>query len=193
MLSVFRQALFVFVALTVVTGVAYPIVMTVIAQVIFPHQANGSLLERDGKVVGSELIGQQFDDPRYFWSRPSATAPAYNGAASTGSNYGPTNPAQLDAVKARAENIRKAHPNQSGPIPVDLVTASGSGLDPHISPAAAEYQVIRVAQARGLELQKVRELVSQQTEGRQLGVLGELRINVLSLNLALDEQIFNAE
>jgi K+-transporting ATPase ATPase C chain len=193
MLSVFRQALLVFVALTVVTGVAYPVVMTVIAQVIFPHQANGSLIERDGKVVGSELIGQQFDDPKYFWSRPSATAPAYNGAASTGSNYGPTNPAQLDAVKARAENIRKAHPKQTGPFPVDLVMASGSGLDPHVSPAAAEYQVIRVAQARGLELQKVRELVSQQTEGRQLGVLGEPRINVLSLNLALDEQISNVE
>jgi potassium-transporting ATPase KdpC subunit len=186
MLSVFRQALLVFVALTVVTGVAYPIVMTVVAQVVFPHQANGSLIERDGKVVGSELIGQQFDDPKYFWSRPSATAPAYNGGASTGSNYGPTNPAQLDAVKARAENIRNAHPDQTGPIPVDLVTASGSGLDPHISPAAAEYQGARVSQARSIDPQRVRELVARHTEGRTLGILGEPRVNVLELNLALD-------
>jgi potassium-transporting ATPase KdpC subunit len=186
MWSVFRQALLVFVALTVVTGVAYPIVMTVIAQVVFPHQANGSLIERDGKVVGSELIGQQFDDPKYFWSRPSATAPAYNGAASTGSNYGPTNPAQLDAVKARVENIRNAHPDQSGPIPVDLVTASGSGLDPHISPAAAEFQVGRVAKARNLDVEVVRDFVAQHTASRQLGLLGEPRVNVLELNLSLD-------
>ena len=149
MFTLLRQAVLVFVALTLVTGVAYPLVMTVVAQVVFPHQANGSLIERDGKVVGSELIGQQFDDPRYFWSRPSATAPAYNGGASTGSNFGPTNPAQLDAVDGRVEAMRKAHPDQTGPVPVDLVTASGSGLDPHISPAAAEYQVGRVAKARG--------------------------------------------
>jgi K+-transporting ATPase ATPase C chain len=186
MWTVVRQALLVFVALTVITGVVYPVVMTVIAQVVFPHQANGSLIERDGKVVGSELIGQQFDDPKYFWSRPSATAPAYNGAASTGSNYGPTNPAQLDAVKSRVENIRKAHPEQTGPIPVDLVTASGSGLDPHISPAAAEFQVVRVAKARNLDVEVVRDLVKKHTAGRQLGVLGEPRLNVLELNLELN-------
>jgi K+-transporting ATPase ATPase C chain len=154
---------------------------------VFPHQANGSLIERNGKIVGSKLIGQAFDDPRYFWGRPSATAPAYNGAASTGSNFGPTNPAQLDAVRGRAENIRQAHPDQSGPIPVDLVTASGSGLDPHISPAAAEFQVARVAKARGLDAQAVRDLVSDHTAGRSLGVLGEPRVNVLMLNLALDD------
>jgi K+-transporting ATPase ATPase C chain len=186
MWTVFRQALLVFVALTVITGMAYPVVMTVIAQVVFPHQANGSLIEREGKVVGSELIGQQFDDPKYFWSRPSATAPAYNGAASTGSNYGPTNPAQLDAVKSRVENIRKAHPDQTGAIPVDLVTASGSGLDPHISPAAAEFQVGRIAKARNLDVEAVRDLVKKHTAGRQLGVMGEPRVNVLELNLALD-------
>jgi K+-transporting ATPase ATPase C chain len=186
MVSVLRQAVLVFAALTVVTGVAYPIVITVVSQVVFPHQANGSLIERDGKVVGSELIGQQFDDPKYFWSRPSATSPAYNGAASTGSNYGPTNPTQLDAVKARVENLRKVHPDQTGSIPVDLVTASGSGLDPHISPAAAEYQVERVAKARNLDVEEVRKLVAQHMAGRQLGVLGEPRVNVLELNLALD-------
>jgi len=186
MFSVVRQALLIFLALTVVTGVAYPLLMTGVAQVVFPHQANGSLIERDGNVVGSELIGQQFDDPRYFWSRPSATSPAYNAAASTGSNYGPTNPAQLDAVKARVVNLRNAHPEQ-GPIPVDLVTASGSGLDPHISPAAADYQVARVAKARNLDAQAVRKLVVDHTAGRSLGVLGEPRVNVLELNLALDE------
>jgi K+-transporting ATPase ATPase C chain len=186
MFALIRQAVLVFVALTVVTGVAYPVVMTVIAQVVFPHQANGSLIERDGKVVGSELIGQQFDNPRYFWSRPSATGPAYNGGASTGSNFGPTNPAQLDAVRGRVDALKKAHPDQSGPIPVDLVTASGSGLDPHISPAAAEYQIGRVAKARGVDVQTVRNLVAQHTAGRSLGVLGEPRVNVLELNLALD-------
>jgi K+-transporting ATPase ATPase C chain len=188
MWTVFRQALLIFVALTVVTGVAYPVVVTVIAQVIFPHQANGSLIERDGNVVGSELIGQQFDDLKYFWSRPSATAPAYNGTASTGSNYGPTNPAQLDAVKSRVENIRKAHPEQTGSIPVDFVTASGSGLDPHISPAAAEYQIGRVAKARNLDVDTIRDFVKKHTAGRQLGVLGEPRVNVLSLNLALEAE-----
>ena len=169
MFSLLRQAVLVFVALTLVTGVAYPVLMTVVAQVVFPHQANGSLIERDGKVVGSELIGQQFDDPKYFWSRPSATSPAYNGGASTGSNFGPTNPAQLDAVRGRVEAFAKAHPDQTGPVPVDLVTASGSGLDPHISPAAAEYQVARVAKARGVDVQAVRDLVAQHTEGRTLG------------------------
>jgi K+-transporting ATPase ATPase C chain len=187
MFALLRQALLIFLALTVVTGVAYPLLITGLAQVVFPHQANGSLIERDAIVVGSELIGQQFDDPKYFWGRPSATSPAYNGAASTGSNYGPTNPAQLDAVKARVENLRSAHPEQKGPIPVDLVTASGSGLDPHISPAAADYQIARVAKARNLDAQAVRKLVVDHTAGRQLGLLGEPRVNVLELNLALDE------
>jgi K+-transporting ATPase ATPase C chain len=186
MFSMLRQALLVFVALTLVTGVVYPLLMTGAAQVVFPHQANGSLIERDGKLVGSELIGQQFDDPRYFWSRPSATTPAYNGAASTGSNYGPTNPDQLKAVKDRVESLRKAHPDQTGPVPVDLVTASASGLDPHISPAAAEYQATRVAKTRNIDVKIVRDLIGHHTEDRQLGILGEPRVNVLELNLALD-------
>ena len=187
MLKLIRQSLLVFVALTLLTGVAYPLVMTIVAQGLFSHRANGSLIERNGKVVGSELIGQQFDDPRYFWGRPSATGPTpYNAAASTGSNYGPTNPAQLDAVNARAASIKSAHPNQKGPIPVDLVTASGSGLDPQISPAAAEYQIARVAKSRGLDERQVRELVAEHTDGRTLGLLGEPRVNVLELNLALD-------
>lgn len=188
MFKLIRQSLLVFVGLTLLTGVAYPLVMTGIAQGLFSHQANGSLIERDGKVVGSELIGQPFDDARYFWGRPSATGPLpYNAAASTGSNYGPTNPAQLDAVKARADSIKSAHADQKGPIPIDLVTASGSGLDPHISPAAAEYQVGRVAQARSLDPQTVRDLVAKHAEGRTFGLLGEPRINVLELNLALDD------
>ncbi len=150
MFQLIRQSIVVFVLLTLLTGVAYPLAMTVIAQVLFPHQANGSLIERDGKIIGSELIGQQFDDPRYFWGRPSATAPtSYNSAASTGSNFGPTNPAQLNAVKARIKTITSAQPKQTAPVPIELVTASGSGLDPQISPAAAEYQVARVATARG--------------------------------------------
>jgi K+-transporting ATPase ATPase C chain len=183
-----RQSLLLFLALTLVTGVAYPLVMTVVAQGLFSHQANGSLIERDGKIVGSELIGQQFDDPRYFWGRPSATGPTpYNAAASTGSNYGPTNPAQLDAVRGRVEAMKLANPDQSGPIPVDLVTASASGLDPHISPTAADYQIVRVAQARGLDEDQVRELVAKYTEGRTFGLLGEPRVRVLELNLALDE------
>jgi potassium-transporting ATPase KdpC subunit len=186
MSSLLRQAVLVFVALSVVTGVAYPMVMTILAQVLFPHQANGSLIMRDDKVIGSALIGQQFDDPKYFWGRPSATSPGYNGAASTGSNFGPTSPAQLDAVRDRVENLRKSDPHQSAPIPVDLVTASGSGLDPHISPAAAEYQVRRVAKARGLDVQVVRNLVANHTVGRQLRLLGEPRVNVLRLNLALE-------
>ena len=186
MFSLLRQTLLVFLTLTVVTGVIYPVVMTVVAQVVFPHQANGSLIERNGKLVGSELIGQQFDATKYFWSRPSATSPAYNGGASTGSNYGPTNPAQLKAVKDRVEAIQKAHPDQTESVPVDLVTASGSGLDPHISPAAAKYQVARAAKARGLDVQAVQKLVDEHTSGRQLGLLGEPRVNVLELNLALD-------
>ncbi len=186
MFSLIRQAVLLFVALTLITGVAYPLLMTGVAQVVFPHQANGSLITVDEKVVGSELIGQQFDDPKYFWGRPSATSPAYNGAASTGSNFGPTNPAQLDAVRGHVENLRRSHPDQTGPIPVDLVTASGSGLDPHISPAAAEYQVSRVAQARSMDVEAVRKAVAENTEGRTFGILGEPRVNVLKLNLALD-------
>jgi K+-transporting ATPase ATPase C chain len=186
MFSQLRAAVLIFLVLTVVTGIAYPLLVTAIAQVVFNHQANGSLIVRDGKVVGSELIGQAFDKPEYFWSRPSATGPAYNGAASTGSNYGPTNPAQLEAVKSRVDSIRKAHPDQSGQVPVELVTASASGLDPHISPAAANYQIPRVAKARGLPEEKVRELVNANSEARTFGVLGEPRVNVLKLNLALD-------
>jgi potassium-transporting ATPase KdpC subunit len=185
-----RQSLLVFVALTLLTGVAYPLLMTVVAQGLFPHQANGSLIERNGKVVGSELIGQQFDDPRYFWGRPSATGPTpYNAAASTGSNFGPTNPAQLAAVKARIESMRGAQPNLKDPIPVELVTASASGLDPEISPAAADFQIARVARAREIDERQIRELVAQHTEGRALGLLGEPRIDVLELNLALDELV----
>ena len=175
------------VALSVLTGVVYPLVMTGIAQVAFPHAANGSLIVVAGKNVGSELIGQPFDDPKYFWSRPSATSPQpYNGASSGASNQGARNPALADAVKDRIKALRDADPDNKAPVPADLVTASGSGLDPHISVAAAEYQASRVAKARGLSEQQVRSLVAANTEGRTLGVLGEPRVNVLALNLALD-------
>src|SRR5581483_865495 len=168
-------------------GVAYPLLVTGIAQVAFKHQANGSLIEKDGKVLGSELIGQPFSDPKYFWSRPSATSPQpYNGASSSGSNQGPTNPALKEAVEGRVKALRDAGGDPAKPIPVDLLTASGSGLDPHISPAAADYQVARIAKARSLPEQRVRELVAKHTEGRQLGILGEPVVNVLKLNLALD-------
>jgi len=188
MFTQLRAAVLVFLALTLITGAAYPIVVTLIAQGLFPHQANGSVISVNGKAVGSELIGQQFNSPRYFWGRPSATSPVpYNAAASTGSNYGPTNPAQLDVVRQRAETIRKSHPDQAGPVPVELVTASASGLDPHISPAAAEYQVARVAATRGIDVAVVRQLVAENTDGRQWGVLGEPRVNVLKLNLELDK------
>lgn len=186
MKSQLRPCLVLFVLLTLLTGVAYPAFITVIAQIVFHDQANGSVIVRDDKAVGSTLIGQTFDDPTYFWGRPSATGPTgYNSAASTGSNLGPTNPALLDAIKGRVEAMRAAHPDQTGSVPVDLVTASGSGLDPHISPAAAEYQVARVAKTRGLSVDRVRHLVSQHTEGRTFGLLGEPRVNVLRLNLAL--------
>jgi K+-transporting ATPase ATPase C chain len=172
---------------TLLTGILYPLVITGIAQVIFPHQANGSLISQNGQVVGSSLIGQSFDDPHYFWGRLSATSPfPYNAASSTGSNLGPTNPALTEEVKARIAALKAADPTNNSPIPVDLVTSSGSGLDPNISIAAALYQVPRVAKARGLSEDVVRALVDRFTEGRQFGVLGEPRVNVLELNLALD-------
>jgi K+-transporting ATPase ATPase C chain len=182
-----RTALLMLLLLSVITGLAYPALVTGIAQLLFPHQANGSLIVREGKAVGSALIGQPFDDPKYFWGRPSATSPfPYNPSASSGSNLGPTNPALIEAVQGRVDALKAADPGNTGPVPVDLVTASGSGLDPHISPAAALYQVPRVAKARGMDPSAVHQLVERHTEGRQLGVLGEPHVNVLRLNLALD-------
>lgn len=182
-----RNALTMLLVMTVITGLVYPLIATGVAQVLFPHQANGSLIERDGKPIGSEMIGQYFDDPRYFWGRPSATAPQpYNGTASNGSNLGPTNPALRDAVQQRIDALRKADPGNTTPVPADLVTASGSGLDPEISPAAAQYQVARVARVRRVSAEQVQALVVKFTQGRQLGLLGEARVNVLQLNLALD-------
>jgi K+-transporting ATPase ATPase C chain len=182
-----RPALVALAALTLITGLLYPLVITGLAQVLFPRQANGSLILIDGKPVGSSLIGQPFDAPKYFWGRPSATSPfPYNAAASSGSNLGPTNDALMKAVNARVDALKTADPDNPLPIPVDLVTASGSGLDPHISPTSAAYQVRRIARVRGIEEGMIRQLVSQHTEGRQLGILGEPRVNVLTLNLALD-------
>ncbi len=188
MFDVLRQAAVLLALFTSSTGVAYPLLVTGAARVAFPAQANGSLLRANGQVVGSRLIGQPFDDARYFWGRPSATAPSpYKASSSTGSNLGPTNPALITAVRQRVTDLRAAHPDQaSTPVPVDLVTASGSGLDPHISPAAALYQVQRVAAARGLPPDRVRALVLAHVEGRTLGLLGEPRVNVLWLNVALD-------
>jgi len=187
MLSQLRPALMVLLLLTLVTGVAYPLLVTGIAQVVFPSQAQGSLIVMDGKVVGSRLIGQPFDDPKYFWSRPSATSPfADNAGSSSGSNLSPTNPDLVKAVQGRVDALRAADPGNTAPVPVDLVTASGSGLDPHISPAAALYQVSRVARVRKVDPAAVRQLVERHTEGRSLGFLGEPRVNVLALNLALD-------
>jgi K+-transporting ATPase ATPase C chain len=183
-----RPAVTLFLGLTLVTGVAYPLVCTGIGKAIFPDQVDGSLIKRDGKVIGSRLIGQNFVDPKYFWGRPSATSPKpNNAAASSGSNQGPLNPALTDAVKGRIDALQKADPDNKRPIPVDLVTASGSGLDPEISPAAAEYQLSRVAQQRHLNAGELAKLVHRHTKGRLLGVLGEPRVNVLELNLALDE------
>lgn len=182
-----RPALTMLAILTLLTGLVYPLAVTGLAQLFFPHQANGSLVVRDGKVIGSELIGQYFDEPKYFWGRPSATSPLpYHAAASGGSNLGPTNPILIERIKARVAALRAADPGNDVPVPVDLVTTSGSGLDPHISPAAAEYQVKRVARARGLDEGAVTALVAQYTEERQFGFLGERRVNVLRLNLALD-------
>ena len=187
MKDMIRPLLVFFVVLTLVTGVAYPLVVTGAAQSLFPAQAAGSLLMQGGKPVGSALIGQNFSDPKHFWGRPSATSPmAYNAGASSGSNQGPLNPALVDAVKGRIEALRTADPGNTTPVPVDLVTASASGLDPHISPAAAQYQVARIAKARNLPADKVKTLVDQQTEAPLLGFLGEPRVNVLRLNLALD-------
>ncbi|HET8576512.1 MAG TPA: potassium-transporting ATPase subunit KdpC [Methylomirabilota bacterium] len=187
MLENFRAAIIALAVLTVVTGVVYPLLVTGIAQAVFPSQANGSLIVRDGKTVGSALIGQPFDDPKYFWGRPSATTPfRYNAGASSGSNLSPTNPDLIKAVQGRVGALRAADPANTAPVPVDLATASGSGLDPHISPAAALYQAPRVARARKLDPQAVRLLVEKHIEGRLWGLLGEPRVNVLELNLALE-------
>src|SRR5436309_11919098 len=189
MLTHVRAAIVSLALFTVVTGVVYPVLVTVIAQLVFPHQANGSLIVRDGKAVGSALIGQPFDDPKYFWSRPSATTPfGDNAGASAASNLSPTNADLIKTVQGRVDALRAADPGNTSPVPVDLVTASGSGLDPHISPAAALYQVRRVAKARKLDEAVVQRLVAQHTESRLLGLFGEPRVNVLALNLALDAQ-----
>ena len=187
MLKELKPALLLLIVLSVITGILYPAVVTGLAQVLFPHQANGSLIEQGGKMRGSDLIGQPFSDPQYFWSRPSATSPMpYNAASSSGSNQGPLNPALADAVKARIAALKAADPDNHAPIPVDLVTASASGLDPHISPAAAEWQLGRVGRERRLSVETLRALVAQYTEARRFGVLGEPSVNVLELNLALD-------
>jgi potassium-transporting ATPase KdpC subunit len=187
LLTYLRSALVLFVLLTVITGFVYPLVVTGLAQLIFPARAAGSIVTRGGRAVGSALIGQSFSDPRHFWGRPSATTPQpYNGTASSGSNLGPLNPALVDAVRERVKALRAADPGNNAPVPVDLVTASASGLDPQISVAAAYYQAARVARERGLAAARVRALIAAHTEGRLLGVLGEPRVNVLELNLALD-------
>lgn len=187
MKTLIRPAVTLFILLSIITGLIYPLLVAGIGQALFPKQAAGSLIERDGKLVGSRLIGQHFTDPKYFWGRPSATTPQpYNAAASGGSNLGPLNPALKEAVESRIKAVRAADPGNVAPVPVDLVTASASGLDPHISPAAAEHQIARVARARGLAPETVRKLISQQTEDRQWGIFGEPRLNVLDLNLALD-------
>jgi potassium-transporting ATPase KdpC subunit len=187
LLASLRGALVLFVLLTVLTGIVYPLVVTVLARLLFPAQAAGSLVSRGGHVVGSALIGQSFTDPGHFWGRPSATTPQpYNGTGSTGSNLGPLNPALVDAVKERVKALHAADPGNDAPIPVDLVTASASGLDPDISVAAADYQAARVARARSVPVEQVRALIAAHTEGSVLGVLGEPRVNVLELNLAVD-------
>jgi K+-transporting ATPase ATPase C chain len=181
------QSLLAVLVLSVLTGLVYPLLVTGIAQLCCARPAGGSLLRQGDRLIGSSLIGQPFDDPKYFWPRPSATTPQpYNGTGSTGSNLGPTNPAQFDAVKMHLAALQAADPDNKLPVPVDLVTASGSGLDPHISPAGAEYQLARVARARGLDPARVRQLVAAHTDLRQWGVFGEPRVDVLELNVALD-------
>ena len=187
MKNILRPALVLFVVLSLLTGMAYPLVVTGAARALFPNQAAGGLILRDGKPVGADLIGQNFSDPKHFWGRPSATSPMpYNALASSGSNQGPLNPALADAVKSRVEALRAADPGNAAPVPVDLVTASASGLDPHISPAAARYQMARVAKVRNVPVERVQSLLEQQTETPLFGFLGESRINVLKLNLALE-------
>jgi potassium-transporting ATPase KdpC subunit len=187
MISYIKPTLILFTLMTLLTGVAYPLLVTGLAQLIFPQQANGSLMtDKHGNTLGSKLIGQAFQDPRYFWGRPSATSPVpYNAGASSGSNLGPTNPALMAVAKARIAALQAADPDNKSAIPVDLITASASGLDPHISPAAAEYQVGRIAKMRNIAPEKLRELVLSHTEGRQWGLFGEKRVDVLALNLAL--------
>jgi K+-transporting ATPase ATPase C chain len=188
MTPILRPALVLFLLMTAVTGIAYPLVVTGIAQVVFPDLAGGSLLVKGGKAVGSHLIGQSFSDPKYFWSRPSATSPQpYNGLASGGSNLGPINPALTSGIKEKIDVLHAADPTNTAPVPVDLVTASGSGLDPELSLAGARYQVARVARVRGLSVAAVQGLVDAQAQGKWLGILGEPRVNVLELNLALDD------
>ena len=187
MLKELKPAFLMLLVLTVITGAIYPALVTGIAQLLFKSQADGSLIVQDGKVLGSTLIGQPFSDPKYFWGRLSATSPMpYNAGSSSGSNLGPLNPALEEAVRARIEALKAADPSQAAPIPVDLVTASASGLDPQISPAAAAWQAPRVARTRGLSIEQVQQLIAAHTAGRQWGFLGEPRVNVLALNLALD-------
>ncbi len=185
MLRQLKHAFSIFIALSVLTGIVYPLAIWGISQFVFPRQANGSLVYRDGVPVGSSLIGQPFTGPEWFWGRPSATRPPYNASASTGSNLGPTNPTLAEHVQERIDALRAADPGNKAPVPVDLVTASASGLDPHITPAAAEYQVARIARARGLAVEEVRRLVARHTEERTFGLLGEPRVNVVELNLDL--------
>lgn len=187
MLRQIKQAFLVFLALSLLTGIVYPLVVTGISQLVFPRQANGSLIYQEGRPVASELIGQSFTDRKYFWGRPSASSPMpYNAGSSGGSNLGPTNPDLIKAVGERIAALKAADPGNKAPVPVDLVTASGSGLDPHLSPAAADYQVARVAKARGLDVETVRQVVARHTESRTFGLLGEPRVNVVELNLDLD-------
>ncbi len=189
MTTIIRNALLSLLLFTVLTGIIYPIAVTGISQLVFPRQANGSIITKNGKLVGSALLGQQFDDPKYFWGRLSATTPfPFNGGSSSGSNLGPSNPDLMKAVQARIQALRSSDSGNEARIPVDLVTASGSGLDPHISPAAAEYQLHRVAKIRGINEVKIRTLIEQHTHGRWVGLIGEPVVNVLELNLALDEQ-----
>lgn len=187
MKNLIRPAIILFIGLALITGGVYPLLTTTIGKALFPREVEGMLIKRDGRIIGSELIGQNFTEPKYFWGRPSATSPyPYNAAASAGSNQGPTNPALLDAVEKRISVLREADPGNDLPVPIDLVTASASGLDPEVSLAAAQYQINRVAKARNLSPTQVSVLVNQHTESRQFGILGEARVNVLKLNLALD-------